>query len=384
MIELTKHIEILLLENDCVIVPELGGFITHYQPARYEEDEGVYLPPTRMVGFNSQLTMNDGLLAQAYMQTHHTDFLDATKLISVKVNELKEVLYNDGLVEISGVGTLHYTMYGKYEFRPLENGVLPPVLYALDSFSIAPLAAEVVNETVVQPEIPQGRRIVPEKTKKSFTLNPQWLSNAVAIIIAAVLFFTLSVPVENTYIDKGNYASLGTDCLFDAIRSQSMATALSHEVMIQPQQQKTNPVAPVVVKVEKVAPAPVSIVETPTVVEKSPIVEVSKKVEMPKKVETPKVKEAPKVENKKVTATSVATSKKNYHLIVASLATSADAERMLKEYKQQGHNGASVIQGGGRYRISLCSFGDKSQAQNKLNELKKSDAFKQAWMLTSK
>ena len=42
MIELTKHIEILLLENDCVIVPELGGFITHYQPAHYEESEGVY------------------------------------------------------------------------------------------------------------------------------------------------------------------------------------------------------------------------------------------------------------------------------------------------------------------------------------------------------
>ena len=32
MIELARHIEILLLENDCVIVPELGGFIAHYQP----------------------------------------------------------------------------------------------------------------------------------------------------------------------------------------------------------------------------------------------------------------------------------------------------------------------------------------------------------------
>ena len=65
MIELARHIEILLLENDCVIVPELGGFIAHYQPAHYEENEGVYVPPIRTVGFNSQLTMNDGLLVQA-------------------------------------------------------------------------------------------------------------------------------------------------------------------------------------------------------------------------------------------------------------------------------------------------------------------------------
>ena len=74
MIELSRHIEILLLENDCVVVPELGGFIAHYQPARYVEDEGIFLPPMRTIGFNPQLTMNDGLLAQSYMETYHTDF----------------------------------------------------------------------------------------------------------------------------------------------------------------------------------------------------------------------------------------------------------------------------------------------------------------------
>ena len=79
MIELTRHIEHLLLDNDCVVIPELGGFITHYQSAHYEESEGVYLPPTRTIGFNPQLTMNDGLLAQSYMQAYHTDFPDATR-----------------------------------------------------------------------------------------------------------------------------------------------------------------------------------------------------------------------------------------------------------------------------------------------------------------
>ena len=378
MIELTKHIEILLLENDCVIVPELGGFIAYYQPAHYEESEGVYLPPTRMVGFNSQLTMNDGLLAQAYMQTHHTDFIDASKMIAVKVNELKETLYNEGLVELSGVGTLYYTMYSQYEFHPLENGITAPGLYALDAFPIAPLAAEVVTEATVQPEEMPERRIIPEK-KKSYSLNSRWLGNAVAVVIAAVLFFALSVPVENTYIDKGNYASLGTDCLFDAIRSQSMATALSAEAKVQPQQQKTN-VMPITVKVEKVAPAPAQTVAAPKV--EAPKVEA--KTAETKKVEVKKP-ETPKVEIKKPAAKPVTVApKKNYHLIVASLATPADAERMLKEYKQQGHAGASILQGGGRYRISLCSYAVRSEAQNKLNELKKADAFKNAWMLTSK
>ena len=35
MIELARHIEILLLENDCVIIPDFGGFIAHYQPEQF-------------------------------------------------------------------------------------------------------------------------------------------------------------------------------------------------------------------------------------------------------------------------------------------------------------------------------------------------------------
>lgn len=62
MIELAQHIEVLLLENDCVIVPGLGGFVAHYTPAMRVAEENVFLPPTRIIGFNPQLKMNDGYL----------------------------------------------------------------------------------------------------------------------------------------------------------------------------------------------------------------------------------------------------------------------------------------------------------------------------------
>ena len=45
MIELAQHIEVLLLENDCVIVPGLGGFVAHYTPAMRVAEENVFLPP---------------------------------------------------------------------------------------------------------------------------------------------------------------------------------------------------------------------------------------------------------------------------------------------------------------------------------------------------
>ena len=386
MIELAKHIEKLLLDNDCVIVPELGGFIAHYQPARYEEDEGVYMPPYRSVGFNPQLMMNDGLLVQSYMQAHHTDYPDAVREIAQGVGALKDKLFQDGVVEISGVGSLYYTIRDTYEFHPELNGILSPSLYALDSFSIQPLAL-VQEEEEIRPNL------VEKKVHRE--INMRWLNNAVAVAVAAILFFVLSVPVENTYVEKGNYASLGTECLFDAIRSQSMATTLSAEAKA-PQRNK-NHVTPVAVKVEKVAP--VAVVEAPKEEAKVAVVEtkvetkVEAKAEPKKEVKKVEAKKEAKVETvkaeKKVApvakpAVAPKASKKNYHVIVASLPTSSDAERILKGYKQNGYSEATVVEGNGRFRIALYSYVDKASASKKQNELKQTDAFKDAWVLTSK
>mgnify|MGYP000802840522 FL=1 len=88
MIELAQHIEALLLENDCVIVPGLGGFVAHYTPAMRVAEENTFLPPTRIIGFNPQLKMNDGLLVQSYMAVYDTDFSDATRIVAVSYTHL--------------------------------------------------------------------------------------------------------------------------------------------------------------------------------------------------------------------------------------------------------------------------------------------------------
>lgn len=376
MIEFSRHIESLLLDNDCVIVPELGGFIAHYQSAYYEEAEGLFIPPTRIVGFNPQLTMNDGLLAQSYMQAYHTDYSDALKSITGKVNALKEALYRGETVELHGIGSLHYNIYDEYEFHSQESGLMSPSLYGLDVFTMPLLSNELPVEEVQVNDVPEIRQ-------KEFRLHPmRWVGNVAAVAVAIILFFVLSIPVENTYVEKGSYASLGTDCLFDAIRSQSMATSLTDVSVEEPQISPAKDIKPKVVKVEKVAPVekpemkPVTTDATP----KSEVVKVEK-TENKVVVSAPSPKKA-------VAAAPVAkkeTVKKNrYHIIVSSLATSSDAQRMLKEYNKKGYNEAKVIEGNGRFRISLVSFSDKAEAYKQLNVLKAEDAFKSVWMLSSK
>lgn len=74
MIELERHIEILLLENDCVIVPDLGGFMAHHCEARYDAEDHLFLPPQRTLGFNPQLKLNDSLLAQSYVEAYDISY----------------------------------------------------------------------------------------------------------------------------------------------------------------------------------------------------------------------------------------------------------------------------------------------------------------------
>ena len=196
MIELSRHIESLLLDNDCVIVPDLGGFIAHYQSAYYVEEERIFIPPTRKVGFNPQLTMNDGLLAQSYMQVYHMDYSDAMNRISENVNALKDVLSQEGLIELHGIGVLRHNINDEYEFQSFESGLLSPSLYGLDAFSMPLLS----NELLLEEKENESQDVLqPLKPKKEIRLNPtRWIGNAVAAAVAIILFFVVSVPVENT------------------------------------------------------------------------------------------------------------------------------------------------------------------------------------------
>ena len=77
VIELERHIEILLLSNDCVIVPDFGGFMAHHVDAHYDEEETIFLPPQRTLGYNPQLKINDSLLAQSYVEAYYISYPEA-------------------------------------------------------------------------------------------------------------------------------------------------------------------------------------------------------------------------------------------------------------------------------------------------------------------
>lgn len=376
MIELAKHIEVLLLENDCVIVPGLGGFIAHDRSCVYNEDTGEFCPPARTIGFNPQLVMNDGLLVQSYMQAYNTDFPDATRKIEKLVQKQKEDIYRYGHIYLNNVGTLYYNMNGVYEFEPEANGFFTPSLYGLQGFTFPKLSPENVPQEKPLVEYAMPRTVKTSTRRSSFHYR-RWSKNIVAIAAAILLFFLFSIPVENTYLDDAEYASLGSTGLFDAIKNHSMASSIitvSPSVQQQEKKQKTvkkqsvknniNTLKPVAVKIEKVAAAPSA----------KPAAHVVKDVKQPVEKKTPAANKVPQK----------ATTKADSYIIVASLATNSDAMQVVKQMQQKGYKEAQILESDGRFRVAINRYTNQTDAYKQIKELKKNADFASAWVLTTK
>lgn len=193
MIEIHRHIEILLLSNDCVIVPGLGGFVAHHVEAYYNASEGLFLPPLRTLGFNPQLTINDSLLVHSYIEAYDISYPEALRRIESEVAELRQHIETEGYYELNDLGVMRLGEEGGLLFEPCEAGILSPLLYGLGSFSMQPL------------EKPEEKPKTADENADScpadhaIVIKMSWLRNIAAVAAAIIAFVMMTgTPVSNS------------------------------------------------------------------------------------------------------------------------------------------------------------------------------------------
>lgn len=356
MIELAQHIEVLLLENDCVIVPGFGGFVAHHAPATHIKEENLFLPPTRTIGFNPQLKLNDGVLVQSYMSVYDTSFADANRIVEKEVSEFIELLHEEGKAHLENIGEIHYNIYGNYEFIPYDYKITTPSLYGLDSFEMHELSTLQQKEKVLVPA-----NLEKEKKTYEISINRAFLRNAAAMIAAIVLFFAFSTPVENTDVQKNNYAQLLPGELFEQIEKQSVAvTPVYVKNDVAQQTKKTSASAktsstPKLTADKAQTSRPIAVKE----------VKVAKQEATPTPVS---VKPQAKVDHP-------------YHIIVAGGISLKDAEAMANQLNAKGFAEAKALNTDGKVRVSIRSFENREEATKQLLELRKNENYKNAWLL---
>ena len=133
---LISHIEFLLHTHNCVVVPDLGGFVVNSVPS-YREGVSDFHAPTCELVFNRDLQHNDGLLAQSYMKTDALTFEAATRKIEQEVQELKNRLREQRYLDLGKLGM--FTMHDDARFVYTPATFVRPAFFGLSTASLKPL-----------------------------------------------------------------------------------------------------------------------------------------------------------------------------------------------------------------------------------------------------
>lgn len=189
------------------------------------------------------------------------------------------------------------------------------------------------------------------------------MKNAVAIAAAVLLFFVLSNQAENTYVNDADYASLGTEGLFCAIRGESM---LSHSFAMKPHKG-----IPIAVRVEKVPARKTDAVTGAT----QTVPERTRKNAMKKE-------KAPKEKTQQKDTTKHEKSKGKYHVIVASLNNATDARVEAERLQEKGYADVKVLESVTRCRVSIGGYENQAEAYKKINEVRRIPGMETAWVYT--
>ncbi|MDO5655374.1 MAG: hypothetical protein Q4G27_04465 [Flavobacteriaceae bacterium] len=162
-----KAILKLLYRYDCVIVPEFGGFVAQQKSAEFHPLTYSFVPPRKVVSFNSDLVHSDGLLAHEIQNTEKINYAEALELIQQKVNAWNQSLINSETIEIAGLGTFKNNQ-NIIEFLPSPNQNFDLNTYGL---------SEVKGNYILRNESSQ------KKSEKAGS----WMSYAAAIVFALMV-----------------------------------------------------------------------------------------------------------------------------------------------------------------------------------------------------
>ena len=138
---LADHLRPLLRDHDCVIIPDFGGLVAAYVPARVQPGGRHQLsPPTRQVAFNQALTRNDGLLVDALCQHLGLPAAEAREALRQAVAALYRDLQYQQRTELPGIGVFRQLAGRRLQFEYTGANDLLPAVFGLPELTVLPVS----------------------------------------------------------------------------------------------------------------------------------------------------------------------------------------------------------------------------------------------------
>ena len=329
MKRVVKHIEQLLYQEECVVVPGLGAFIRHHQSATTDLSKGLIYPGRSEVTFNAALSQSDGLLVQSYSKAFSFGYKKALALLESDVQELKASLAEFGVVQLGQIGKLTQDRSdGLISFIPNPDHPFSIECYGLQPVAILP---RVQNDAlrVAQPSSSRKRKDI-----YYLPINLRAVKyGAAAVVVTALALLIPTQKLSNPSSDKIQY------------QAGFLTT-----------QQKVKEASP-----QKSAPAEALKV---TATESSAEAATQKQF---KEIHLP-------------------IGEQRFYVVIASLSTEEQYQKFLQDHQKNLSqlNNAGVIISKTFYRVFADGFDTVEEANKFLNQLSKNPDYSSAWVYKTK
>lgn len=341
MASIPEHIKNLLFEQDCVVVPDFGGFITNFHGAVVREQDALILPPRKRVAFNEVLKFDDGLL------TSYIAFKEgrSREEIRTKIRLFTEQAWRELRLRSSfrfeHLGSFTLNAEGKLVFEPDNRnnffgesfGMAPVSLRLHRSNADAPVASLINRTESVQKGILE---VVPEEVTHEETIplnsRQRWLTFPSVAASTAVLLLSL---IGWIWFDGGN----------------STLSSLNPFSMLNFSEWKKKPTPPSVMdmpvpRMEKVAVKPTPAFEQPrTESEKPPVLETASVASVAKPVASREAIRSVLVVPMRISTDQgkISAEPGRYFIVAGGFGKMVNAQRLQKQLQSQGFANATLL-----------------------------------------
>ncbi len=207
----------LLQSHDCVILPELGAFLTHHRAASVHIIDKQIFPPHKTISFNSSLLTNDGLLIHLVATKMNCSYEHAQTLVLQQCSIWQTKMMMGEVLQFENVGNLWMDLNKKIQFKSVGNFLNSANYFGLQTLTIEPIFRHEIKENVIAEFVreddkglhPQGYLnsfIKEEKKVKPFKKYYQYAIAAMAV--GAIAFGSWMMVQQQSTFDFASIISI--------------------------------------------------------------------------------------------------------------------------------------------------------------------------------
>ena len=173
------HIKELLFRHDCVIIPNFGGLVSNPVSSKINTVSGTIFPPSKLIVFNKNLSINDGLLINHISKKEKISIDDSKNIVFDFSKKITDSLMSERSMRLNNIGLFTLGSEDNIIFhQDIANN------FDLNSFGFE--SFQIQKKT---------------KTKKIIDINQSSITKKISYKAAAVLIPLILLSLTNILLD---------------------------------------------------------------------------------------------------------------------------------------------------------------------------------------